>query len=186
MYATTVDRIKIVLILSVIFLFSRNNIDALASLDAPHIVIDNIVTEPSVIHRDDYFILNATVKNISNNTIDILDVGCKGPINVIFDRNVEVKPVASGICFNQQLIHTLKPAESLVLSAPDFAEDYKASLEGIVEATMQLEYIVRIDDGTAAGIINGTESTYTWIFSQPFNFTILPRLLPNYNNSSIN
>jgi hypothetical protein len=186
MYATTVDRIKIVLILLVIFLLSGSNKHALASLDASNIIIDNIVTEPSVIHRGDYFTLNATVKNISNDTIDILDVGCKGPIHVTFDKNVEVKSVASGICFNQQPILTLKPAESLVLSAPDFAQDYKASLEGNVEATIQLEYIVRIDNETAPTIINGTESNYTWIFSQPFNFTILPPLVPNYNKSSVN
>ena len=186
MCAITLDRIKIVLILLVIFLLSGGNIHALASLDAPNIIMDNIVTEPSVIHRGDYFILNATVKNISNDTIDILNIGCKGPIDVTFDKNVEVRSGASGICFNQQPILTLKPAESLVLSAPDFAEDYKASLEGNVEATMQLQYIVRIDSETAPTIINGTESNYVWIFSQPFNFTILPRLVPDHNNGSIN
>jgi hypothetical protein len=185
MCATTLHRIKIVSILLVILLLG-SNMHLLASLDAPNIIIDDIVTEPSVIHRGDYFILNATVKNISNDTIDILNIGCKGPIDVTFDKNVEVKPVASGICFNQQPILTLKPAESLVLSAPDFAEDYKASVDGIVEATMQLQYIVRIDNENAPSLINGTESNYTWIFSQPFNFTILPQLVPNYDNSSIN
>jgi hypothetical protein len=174
MSATTVNRMKIILVLSVVLLLSGSNIHAIASLDAPNILILNIITEPSVIHRDNYFILNATIKNISNDTIDILNVGCKGPIDVTFDKNVEVKSVASGICFNQQPILTLNPGESLVLSAPDFAEDYKASLEGNVEATMQLEYIVRIDNETAPTIINSTESVYTWTFSQPFNFTILP------------
>jgi hypothetical protein len=175
-YAIIGERIKIVIILLTIFLLGASNKHALSSLGAPNIIVHDIVTEPSYIHRGDYFILNATIKNISNQTIDILNLGCKGPIDVKFDKNVEVKSVASGICLNQQPTITLKPAESLVLSAPDFAEDYVASSEGNVEATMQLQYIVRIDNETAPTIINGTESNYTWIFSQSFNFTILPPL----------
>jgi hypothetical protein len=175
MRATTADIMKILFILSFSFLFIGSNIHVLASLAAPNIIIENVITDPPVIYRGDYFILNATVKNISNDTIDILNIGCKGPIHITFDKNVEIKSAASGICFNQQPILTLKPAESLVLSGPDFAEDYKASLEGNVETTVQLEYIVRMDNDTVPTVINGTESNYVWIFSQPFNFTILPR-----------
>jgi hypothetical protein len=174
------------LLLLITLSFIENYTYVLASIDAPNIIINSIHTDPSIIHIGDYFILNATVKNISYDTIDILNFGCKGPIRVLFDKNVEVKPITSGICFNPQQIISLNPGQSVILSAPDFAEDYKASSEGIVEATLQLEYSIQIDNQTTTAAIAENRSNYAWVFSKPFVFKILPTLNISYNNSSVN
>jgi hypothetical protein len=113
-----------------------------------------------------------------------LNFGCKGPINVLFYNNVEVIPITSGICFNTQQIISLKPGESVILSAPDFAEDYKASSEGIVDATLQLEYSVQNDNQTTTRALAENRSNYAWLFSKPFVFEILPTLNNSNNNNS--
>jgi hypothetical protein len=187
MHTIYVNMLEVALLLLVTFSFIENHTYVLASIAAPDIIIDSIHTDPSIIHIGDYFILNATVKNISNDAINILNFGCKGPIKVLFDKNVEVKPVTAGICFNPQHIISLNPEQSVILSAPDFAEDYKAASEGIVEAILQLEYVKRFDNQTTTTTtIPENKYTYAWVFSKPFVFKILPTLNSSYNNSGIN
>jgi hypothetical protein len=114
---------------------------AFAGVDTPKIIIDTIQTNPSAVHIGNYFTINETVRNISNETIDILNFGCKGPIRVLFDNSIEVKAKAikSGICYNPTQMITLKASESAVLLGPN-TEDYKEPSGGIVEAVLQLEY----------------------------------------------
>jgi hypothetical protein len=185
MYTISINMIGVTLLLLLItFSLTENYTYLLASIDAPNVIIDNVHTAPPIIHIGDYFILNATVKNISNDTIDILNFGCKGPIEVLFYNNVEVVPITSGICFNPQQIISLKPGESVMLSAPDFAEDYKASSEGIVDAILQLEYSIQNDNQTTTRALAENRSNYAWLFSKPFVFEILSTLNNSNNNNS--
>jgi hypothetical protein len=174
MHTIFVNIIELVLLLLIIFPFIEKQTHVLAGVDAPNIIVDNIQTDPHIVRVGDYFILNATVKNISNNTVDILNFGCDGPIKVIFDKNVEVKSITSGICFNPEQTIALNPGKATILSAPGGIEDYKAISEGTVKATLQLDYIMRIGNLTAPLTIHSNESTYVLFLSKPFAFKIFP------------
>ena len=140
-------------------------------VDIQKIMVDTILTNPSIIRTGDYFTINATVRNISNDTIDILNFGCKGPMRLLFDNTIEVKAISSGICSNPNYIITLKPGESAVLLGPN-TELYKGTTEGTVDATMQLEYGKEIDNQTITRAMVENKSSYTWFLTNPFKFEI--------------
>ncbi len=144
---------------------------AFGGIDFRNIIIDSILTNPSLIHAGDYFTLNATVRNNSNDTIDILNFGCNGPMRLLFDKSIEVKAISSGICYNPKHVITLRPGESTVLSGPD-TELYRGITEGIVDATVQLEYGKEIDNQIITSAIVENKSSYMRFLSEPFKFNI--------------
>jgi hypothetical protein len=167
------------LFILITFSLIENPVYALASVAAPNMIIENIRTEPSPVHVGDYFILNATIKNISNNTISILNFGCKDPIKSLFDANIEVTQAASGVCFNPQQIITLRPGQLVDLLSPD-TESYKAIHKGIVKAVLQIDYSMQTDNQTTFSISGN--GTFAGFLSKPFTFEVLAT--PNYNSTN--
>jgi hypothetical protein len=170
MNAATASATALLILILITFSSTENDVYTLASIASPNMKIENIHTEPPSVHVGDYFILNATIKNISNDTISVLNFGCKGPIKSLFNENIEVEPATSGICFNPQQIITLSPGESVDSLAPDSTESYKAIHEGIVEAVLQIDYNIQTNNQTS---IAGNGSTYAGFLSEPFTFEVL-------------